>query len=174
VRGDVSVGSDALLVTDFVNLKIKLTQSFGCAYRSRMCVRIFIGLSAHRLSMFVLCLKNVLYSTTVDCWGIKHLAGRVLQSGPWKPKHGPDFDGPSNNLLVPPRNPSRQKPVPLPPPPSGGLVSFPLRTTTSRFVWGEQPRRDGSQLLDVVALVSLWFPPGLARPDPRSLLLILS
>jgi hypothetical protein len=39
------------------------------------------------------------------------LAVRVLQFGPCKPKHGPYFDGP-RNLLVPPRNPSRHKPVP--------------------------------------------------------------
>jgi hypothetical protein len=38
VGGDVSVDSESLLVTDFVNLKIKSTQSFGCAHRSRMCV----------------------------------------------------------------------------------------------------------------------------------------
>jgi hypothetical protein len=43
VKGDVPVNSDALLMTDFVNLKIKPTQSFGCANRSRICVRVFIG-----------------------------------------------------------------------------------------------------------------------------------
>jgi hypothetical protein len=40
--GDVSIDSDALLVTDFVNLKIKSTQSFRCAHRGRMCVSVFI------------------------------------------------------------------------------------------------------------------------------------
>jgi hypothetical protein len=34
-------------MTDFVNLKIKLTQSFGVAHRGRMCVRVFIDVSAH-------------------------------------------------------------------------------------------------------------------------------
>jgi hypothetical protein len=47
VRGDVSVNSKALLVTDFVNLKIKLTQSFECAHRDRVYVLMFIGASAH-------------------------------------------------------------------------------------------------------------------------------
>jgi hypothetical protein len=47
VGDDVPVDSDALLVTDFMNLKIKPAQSFGCAHRGRVCVRVFIGLSAH-------------------------------------------------------------------------------------------------------------------------------
>jgi hypothetical protein len=47
VGGDISINSESLLVTDFVNLKIKPTQSFRCAHRGRMCVRVFIGVSAH-------------------------------------------------------------------------------------------------------------------------------
>jgi hypothetical protein len=35
VGDDVSINSDVLLVIDFVNLKIKSTQSFGCAHRVR-------------------------------------------------------------------------------------------------------------------------------------------
>jgi hypothetical protein len=46
VRGDVPVDSDALLVTDFVNLKIKPAQSFRGAHRNRMCMRAFIEVSA--------------------------------------------------------------------------------------------------------------------------------
>jgi hypothetical protein len=38
-------GNDVLLVTDFVNFKIKSTQSFGGAHRSRVCVHVFIGVS---------------------------------------------------------------------------------------------------------------------------------
>jgi hypothetical protein len=38
VGDDVTVDSDALLVTDFVNLKIKSTQFFECAHMSRICV----------------------------------------------------------------------------------------------------------------------------------------
>jgi hypothetical protein len=33
-------------LTDFVNLQIKLVQSFGCAYSDRVCVHVFIGVSA--------------------------------------------------------------------------------------------------------------------------------
>jgi hypothetical protein len=45
VGGDVSIDSDVLLVTDFVNLKIKPAQSFKGAHRGRMCVHVFIGVS---------------------------------------------------------------------------------------------------------------------------------
>jgi hypothetical protein len=47
VGDDVSVDSDTLLVTDFMNLKIKLTQSFEGDHRDRICVHIFIEMSAH-------------------------------------------------------------------------------------------------------------------------------
>jgi hypothetical protein len=43
---DVLVDSEALLVTDFMNLKIKLAQSFGGAHRDRVCVCVLIGVSA--------------------------------------------------------------------------------------------------------------------------------
>jgi hypothetical protein len=46
VGGDVPVDSETLLVTDFVNLKIKPAQSFGGTHRGRVCVRVFIGVSA--------------------------------------------------------------------------------------------------------------------------------
>jgi hypothetical protein len=47
VRGNVPVDSETLLVTDFVNLKIKSVQFFGGAYRGRVYVRMFIGMSTH-------------------------------------------------------------------------------------------------------------------------------
>jgi hypothetical protein len=43
MRCDVPVDSETLLVTDFVNLKIKPAQSFGGAYMSRVCVCIYMG-----------------------------------------------------------------------------------------------------------------------------------
>jgi hypothetical protein len=55
VRGDVPVDSDVLLVTDFVNLKIKPTQSFRGAHRSRVCMRVFIGVSAHTYMSTCVC-----------------------------------------------------------------------------------------------------------------------
>jgi hypothetical protein len=47
VKDDVPIDSDALLVTDFMNFKIKLTQSFSCAHRNKVCIYVFIGVSAH-------------------------------------------------------------------------------------------------------------------------------
>jgi hypothetical protein len=55
VGDDVPVDSDALLVTDFMNLKIKPAQSFECAHRGRVCVRVFIGLSAHTCMSICVC-----------------------------------------------------------------------------------------------------------------------
>jgi hypothetical protein len=59
--GDVPVDSDMLLVIDFVNLKIKLAHSFGCAHRGRMCMRMFIRVSARTCMSICVCtvfLKN--------------------------------------------------------------------------------------------------------------------
>jgi hypothetical protein len=47
VRGDVSVDSETLLVADFVNLTIKPVQSFRGAHKGRVCIRMFIRVSAH-------------------------------------------------------------------------------------------------------------------------------
>jgi hypothetical protein len=41
-------------MTDFVNLKIKLAKSFGCAHRGRVCVHVFIGVSVRTcMSIYV-------------------------------------------------------------------------------------------------------------------------
>jgi hypothetical protein len=54
VGGDIPIDSDAFLMTDFMNLKIKLTQSFKDAHRDRVCVRMFIGVSTHTcISIYV-------------------------------------------------------------------------------------------------------------------------
>jgi hypothetical protein len=54
VGGDISIDSEPLLVTDFVNLKIKLAQPFKCAHKGRMYVRVFIWMSAHTcMSIYV-------------------------------------------------------------------------------------------------------------------------
>jgi hypothetical protein len=45
-------------MTDFVNFKIKLVQSFGGAHKDRMCVCVFIRVSARRGSVFVLCFSK--------------------------------------------------------------------------------------------------------------------
>jgi hypothetical protein len=44
-------------LTDFMNLKIKLIQSFGGAHRGRVCVQVFIGVSAHTCMSICICTK---------------------------------------------------------------------------------------------------------------------
>jgi hypothetical protein len=55
VGDDVSVDSESLLVTNFVNLKIKSAQSFESAYRSRVLIRMFIGMIAHTCMSIYVC-----------------------------------------------------------------------------------------------------------------------
>jgi hypothetical protein len=44
---DVTVDNDALLMTEFMNLKIKLAQSFKSAHRDMMYMYRFIEINAH-------------------------------------------------------------------------------------------------------------------------------
>jgi hypothetical protein len=63
VGSDVPIDSDALLITDFVNLKIKSAQSFGGAHSARMCIRVFIGVSSHTcmcICVYAVFLKKLL------------------------------------------------------------------------------------------------------------------
>jgi hypothetical protein len=55
VVGDVSVDSETFLMTDFVNLKIKPTQSFGCAHKDRVCVYMFIEVSVYTCMKICVC-----------------------------------------------------------------------------------------------------------------------
>jgi hypothetical protein len=55
VRDDIPVDSDALLVIDFMNLKIKSAQSFGGAHNDRVCVRVFIWVSARTYMSIYIC-----------------------------------------------------------------------------------------------------------------------
>jgi hypothetical protein len=62
VGGDVSVDSETPLVIDFMNLKIKSTQSFECDHRDRMYVHVFIGVSVHMyisICIYIVFLKKV-------------------------------------------------------------------------------------------------------------------
>jgi hypothetical protein len=61
MRVDVPVDSETFLVTDFMNLKIKPTQSFRVAHMGKMCVHVFIEMSAHTYMNICVCtvfLKN--------------------------------------------------------------------------------------------------------------------
>jgi hypothetical protein len=52
---DVPVDSETFLVTDSVNLKIKPVQSFGYAYKGKVFVRVFIGMSARTCMRIYVC-----------------------------------------------------------------------------------------------------------------------
>jgi hypothetical protein len=74
VGGNVPVDSEALLVTDFMNLKIKPAQSFGGAHRGKLCVRVFIGVSDHTCMSICVCtvflkkgIDRVFISTLCSC-----------------------------------------------------------------------------------------------------------
>jgi hypothetical protein len=47
MKSDVFINSETFLVTDFMNLKIKPTQSFRCAHRDKKYVYVFIRMGAH-------------------------------------------------------------------------------------------------------------------------------
>jgi hypothetical protein len=53
---DVPIDSETFLVTDFINLKIKSTQSFGGAHRGRVYVCVFIGVNARTCMSTCVCL----------------------------------------------------------------------------------------------------------------------
>jgi hypothetical protein len=55
VGGEVPVDSEALLVTDFVNLKIKSAQYFRGTHKGSMCVCIFIWVSTHTCTSICVC-----------------------------------------------------------------------------------------------------------------------
>jgi hypothetical protein len=56
---DVPVNNDALLMIDFVNLKIKSVRSFRCAHRGRVRVRVFIWMSAYKCMSICVCVCDV-------------------------------------------------------------------------------------------------------------------
>jgi hypothetical protein len=64
VGDNISIDSEVLLVTNFVNLKIKSAQSFKDVYRGRVYVRVFIGVSAHTcmsICVYTVFLKKELF-----------------------------------------------------------------------------------------------------------------
>jgi hypothetical protein len=82
VGGDVPVDSETLSVTDFVNLKIKPTQSFKYAHRSRVCIHMFTEVSA-----FVLYFKQKIEAKVrdgSDGWDSRLVFSRTILSLPYK------------------------------------------------------------------------------------------
>jgi hypothetical protein len=70
VGGDVPVDSEALLVTDFINLKIKSVQSFEGAHKGRMYMHVFIWVSVHMCMSIYVCTvflkKKLIYDIKDD------------------------------------------------------------------------------------------------------------
>jgi hypothetical protein len=59
MRDDVLIDSETFLVIDFVNIKIKLAQSFKYAYRDKVYIRVFICVSVYVYEyLFVLCFSK--------------------------------------------------------------------------------------------------------------------
>jgi hypothetical protein len=88
VGADVSDNSEVLLVTDFMNFKIKPTQSFRGAHRGKVCMCVFIGVSAHTcmsICIYTVFLKKVSFinsqkkSAIHQCFGVL----KVNDSGQW-------------------------------------------------------------------------------------------
>jgi hypothetical protein len=64
----VLINSEMILVIDFMNLKIKPTQSFRGAHKSRVCVHMFIWISDHTYMSICVCtvfLKKSLCTHTI-------------------------------------------------------------------------------------------------------------
>jgi hypothetical protein len=55
VKDDVPVNSESFFVTDFMNLKIKPAQSFRCAHKDRVCLCVFIRVSARTCIRICIC-----------------------------------------------------------------------------------------------------------------------
>jgi hypothetical protein len=64
LEDDVLINNEVFLVTDFVNLKIKLAQSFRYAHKIRMYVHIFIWINNIIICVYIMLLKNSPYTVT--------------------------------------------------------------------------------------------------------------
>jgi hypothetical protein len=65
VKGDVPIDSETLLVTDFVNFKIKSAHSFRGAHRDRLYMRVFIGASVRTYMIICVC---TMFLKKVSIW----------------------------------------------------------------------------------------------------------
>jgi hypothetical protein len=86
VGDDVSVNNEILLVTDFMNLKIKSDQSFENAHRGRVCVRVFVRMNDH----IYICLYYILKKQKTPPTGEIELGIHLLTT---MIKHQPEKEG---------------------------------------------------------------------------------
>jgi hypothetical protein len=85
VRGDVPIDSETLLLTDFMNLKIKPTQFFKDTHRGMMCMCMFIVVSAHtciNIYVYTIFLKKSLSITKSHHEKIR--SPKLEESGSWE------------------------------------------------------------------------------------------
>jgi hypothetical protein len=75
VGGDVFVDSDTLVVTDFMNLKIKRAQSFRGGHKDKL--RIHRGECSYIYSYMSICVSTVFLKKIV--WTLKKLEGEILK-----------------------------------------------------------------------------------------------
>jgi hypothetical protein len=55
VGDDIFINNETILMTDFMNLKIKLIQSFRCTHKDKVCMRVFIEVNAHTCMSICIC-----------------------------------------------------------------------------------------------------------------------
>jgi hypothetical protein len=78
---DIPIDSETLLVTDFVNFKIKSAPSFRGANRDRMCVCVFIGMSARMCISICICTVFKKNTQAQHAWEAKqHTMQRAKQN----------------------------------------------------------------------------------------------
>jgi hypothetical protein len=75
VGGDVSVNSETLLMTDFVNLKIKSAQSFKGTHMSRVCIRVFIEVNVRTYISICICIVFLKFNH------LKYLTSKFFKAG---------------------------------------------------------------------------------------------
>jgi hypothetical protein len=69
VGGDVPVNSNTILMIDFMNLKIKLTQSFRNAHKGKIYIHIFIRMNTHTyisIYIYIVFLKKYFILFSLD------------------------------------------------------------------------------------------------------------
>jgi hypothetical protein len=69
---DVLIDSETLFVINFVNLKIKPTQSFRGAHRDRVCARVFIKISIY------MCISIYVYNMFFLNYIVYEIGGVIL------------------------------------------------------------------------------------------------
>jgi hypothetical protein len=67
VGGDIPIDNEVLLMTDFMNLKIKSVQSFGCAHRSSLYVYIHMDECSYIYEYLRLCCVSKIMLGTCGC-----------------------------------------------------------------------------------------------------------